>query len=110
VQLYSLVCVEVGLLRKPWNRLREDFAMAKLVNPLFVEYTLTCTFPGCGWKRKIEQAQSAGWKEGDMIPEDPSHPDVTRCMKCKRHMMKVTGAPPLPPPTKSVGWTRIPTE
>ena len=84
--------------------------MAKLHNPLFVDYVLRCSFPGCGWTRKIEQAESAGWKEGDLLPEDPSYPDVTRCFKCKRHRMQVISAPPPPKPVLPKGWTRIPTE
>jgi hypothetical protein len=84
--------------------------MAKLNNPIFFNYHLVCTFSGCGGGYKIEQAESAGWTLGMILPEDRSHPDVGRCPKCKRYMMKVATAPEPPKPEKPVGWTKIPTE
>lgn len=84
--------------------------MPKMVNPLFFTYQLTCTFPGCGGVRLIEQAMSAGWESGRVIPYDPSSPDVARCHKCKRYRMKVTNAPPPPKPVEPVGWTKVPTK
>lgn len=84
--------------------------MPKLVNPLFTEYKLTCTHPGCFGKVLVEQAMSAGWALGQLIPEDHTHPDVGRCPVCKRHKMRVTSAPPPPKPVDPVGWTKIPTE
>lgn len=84
--------------------------MPRLHNPLFVEYVLVCTHPGCIGRRTIEQAESAGWRVGDIIPEDSTHPDVGRCIVCKRHKMKVVKAPEPPVPPGPKGWTRIPTE
>lgn len=84
--------------------------MPKMVNPLFFGYRLACTFPGCYGKALIEQAESAGWTMGSIIPEDSSYPDVGRCPVCKRHVMKVVLVPPSPKPIEPVGWTKIPTE
>ena len=84
--------------------------MPKLHNKLFVEYELTCTHPGCFGKRKIEQAESAGWQLGSILPEDRTHPDVGKCIVCKRYKMRVTKAPEPVKPKGPVGWTKIPTE
>jgi hypothetical protein len=84
--------------------------MPTMVNPIFKEYVLTCTFPGCGGKRTVEYPANGGWVLGTIVPEDPSHPDVARCYKCKRHIMEVTKAPEPPKPPGPKGWNRIPTE
>ena len=86
--------------------------MPKMVNPLFVEYELTCTHPGCEGKRLIDQAETAGWVLGTVVPFSPAHPEVGRCHKCKRHTMKVTKAPDPPPPRGPKGWApgKAPTE
>jgi hypothetical protein len=84
--------------------------MPKMVNALFKEHELQCTFPGCGFKQLLDQAESAGWKVGDIVPFSRAHPEIGRCNKCKRHMMKVTKAPepPLQPGPK--GWVNTSTE
>jgi hypothetical protein len=84
--------------------------MPKVENPIFFKYRLSCTFPGCNGVQLVEQAMSAGWAKGSVVPHDPSHPDVARCPRCKRHMMKVSNEPPPPPPINPVGWERIPTK
>jgi hypothetical protein len=84
--------------------------MPKLVNPFFFEYRLECTFPGCGGVRLIEQSESAGWAKGSIIPYDASHPDVARCHRCQRYMMKVVNEPAPPAPVEPVGWTKVPTK
>ena len=84
--------------------------MPKMVNHLFVEYELTCTFPGCGFKQLIEQSESAGWAPGTAVPFSQAHPEVGRCNKCKRHMMAVSKAPDPPPRPGPKGWVRVPTE
>jgi hypothetical protein len=84
--------------------------MPMMVNPLFFPYPLVCTFEGCGGRQLVEQAMSAGWKLGDIIPYDSSHPDVGRCPRCKRYLMKVTGAPPPAKPIPPKGFTKIPSE
>jgi hypothetical protein len=84
--------------------------MPKMVNDLFYPYRLACTHPGCNGMQLVEQAMTAGWTLDALIPEDPSHPDVGRCPRCKRCKMKVVVAPPPPKPKPPKGFTRIPTE
>ena len=84
--------------------------MPRMVNPLFVAYRLACTHPGCTGLQSIEQAMSAGWQLGDVIPYDASHPDVARCPRCKRHNMKVVAAPEPLQPDPPKGFTEIPRE
>jgi len=84
--------------------------MPKMVNPLFFAYRLECTHPGCYGKSLIEQAMSAGWEPGTILPHDASHPDVGRCPVCKRYLMKVTNSPPPKKPVEPKGWTKIPSE
>jgi hypothetical protein len=84
--------------------------MPALHNPLFVQYKLECTHPGCPGVMVLEQAISAGWKEGQLLPEDKSHPDVGRCPRCQRYMMKVVSAPPPPKPVPPKGWVKVPTK
>ncbi len=83
--------------------------MPKLVSPIFAEYRLACTHPGCFGKVILEQAESAGWKLGQVISEDLSYPSLGRCPVCKRHKMKVVKAPEPPKPTGLKGWTKVPT-
>ena len=52
--------------------------MPKMVNHLFVEYELTCAFPGCGFKQLIEQSESAGWTPGTTVPFSQAHPEGGR--------------------------------
>ncbi len=82
--------------------------MPKMVNPLFFPYSLACTHAGCQGKQLIEQAQSAGWVLGMIIPEDSSNPEVGRCPKCRRCKMKVVNAPEPPKPKGPIGWTKVP--
>lgn len=84
--------------------------MPKMVNPLFFAYRLVCSMPGCHGKALVEQAMSAGWAEGDILPHDPTHPEVGRCPVCKRHRMKVTNVPTPKKPQPPKGWTKIPSE
>lgn len=84
--------------------------MPKLHNPLFFAYRMECTHPGCHGKAEIEQAESAGWQLGMIIPEDHSHPGVGRCPVCKRHKMRITKVPPPPKVIGPKGWEKIPTE
>ena len=84
--------------------------MPKMYNPLFFKYLLACQHPGCKGGQEIEQAESAGWMLGQVIPEDPSHPDVGHCLRCKRYMMKVVRAPEPAQPKGPKGWNKIPTE
>ncbi len=81
-----------------------------MVNPLFFAYRLECTHPGCHGKAEIEQAMSAGWTLGMIIPFDSTHHDVGRCPVCKRHQMKVVKVPPPPKEKGPFGWTKVPTE
>jgi hypothetical protein len=81
-----------------------------MVNPLFFEYKLVCSHPGCFGKAALEQAMSAGWTLGSVIPEDPTNSDVGRCPVCKRHKMKVMNEPPPKKLQLPVGWTKIPSE
>lgn len=80
------------------------------MNPMFAKYRLSCTHPGCGAIRWIEQAFSAGLREGDMVPPDPSDPVFARCQRCQRYKMKVVEGPPQSEPLLPEGFTKIPTE
>jgi hypothetical protein len=79
-------------------------------NPLFGQYRLECTHPGCSGRALIDQAMSAGLRVGDIVPEDSSNPNFGRCPLCRRCMMKVVEAPPGPEPILPQGFSRIPTE
>ncbi len=79
-------------------------------NPVFAKYKLVCTYPGCKGAQQIEQAQSAGLRIGDLVPEDPGNFHYARCPRCKRTQMRVVEAPEPPKPKTPVGWTKIPTE
>lgn len=78
-------------------------------DPLSEEYTLTCQHEGCGAVRIIRHFASAGLKVGDYVPSSSSDPDFGRCLRCKRHTLKITAGPPPPAPLKPVGFTKVPT-
>jgi len=82
----------------------------KLVNPIFQEFVLQCSHPGCCGKLTIEHPVNAGWTLGMIVPEDSSCPAVARCPMCKRHKMKIVKAPEPKKPTGPVGWNKIPSE
>jgi len=82
--------------------------MPRLYNPLFAEYKLECTHPGCHGRRTVQQAMNAGLKLGDIIPEDLTVPDFGRCPMCRRHIMKIVKAPEPPKPPGVKGWNRVP--
>lgn len=84
--------------------------MPAIYNPIFFKYRLECTHPGCSGRQEVDQATSAGWTLGMLIPEDASHPEVGRCPMCKRNKMKVVKAPEPPAPRKPVGWNKVPIE
>lgn len=84
--------------------------MPAIHNPIFFKYLLECTHPGCTGKLEIEYPQNGGWALGGLVPEDPSHPEVGRCSKCKRYKMKVVRVPDPPAPMKPVGWNKVPTK
>ena len=89
--------------------------MGVIFNPLFDNYTLECSYVEsngfhCTGKRLLVEAYSAGLKLGDIVPEDPSDYNRTRCPRCKRCKMKVISVPTPPVPPGPVGFTKIPTE
>lgn len=76
----------------------------------FFRYKLACTGEGCPGDRFVEQALSAGWKLGDVIPRAYAPPGEGTCPICKRTNMKVVEAPPPPEPVLPEGWSKIPTQ
>lgn len=82
----------------------------QITNPLFAKYKLACTFLGCTGKSIVEQAESAGLRVGELVPEDSANPSFARCPKCRRCVMKVVEGPPPPEARGPVGFSRIPTE
>lgn len=84
--------------------------MPKMISPIFGEFVLKCTHPGCTGTRTVDYPMNAGWDVGRIAPEDPSHPDVARCFMCKRHIMRVVKAPQKPKPEGPKGWNKIPTK
>ena len=79
-------------------------------NPIFGEYEAACTQTGCQGRLILEQAQSAGWRLGELIPYSPGEPVMGRCPVCKSHKMKVTRVPQPPPVKLPPGFTRIPSK
>lgn len=80
----------------------------KVENPLFQEYKLQCTFPGCVGGQVVEQPTSAGLKLGDIVPMDPSNHLYGKCPKCHRYQLKVVKAPKPAKPQPPKGFTSIP--
>lgn len=78
-------------------------------NVLFYPYRLQCTYGLCRGEKLVEQAMSAGWSLGDVLPEDPTCPDLVCCPRCRRSQMRVVDAPTAPSPPEPRGFTRIPT-
>lgn len=83
--------------------------MGEIYNPLFFKYLLACTWPNCNGRAEVDQAMSAGWTLGYMVPEDPTHPEIGKCPRCRRYKMKVVRVPDPPVPVKPAGWNKIPT-
>jgi hypothetical protein len=82
----------------------------RIINPIFAEYALKCDYAGCPGTRKVLQAQSAGWRLGDIVQQYQADPDYGRCHLCRRYRLKVVGIPPEPPLETPQGFTKIPTE
>ncbi len=79
-----------------------------VVNPIFAKYKLACTFSGCGGQRVLELGQSCGLQVGDMVPPSFGPADEYGCPRCRRAVMRVIEAPPLPLPQEPKGFVRLP--
>lgn len=84
--------------------------MVKNDDGFYVEYRAKCTHGGCKGTLKLTQAISAGWRLGDMVPEDSTNHTYGRCPHCKRYKMQIVQVPGIKPPAKTRGFTKIPTE
>lgn len=79
-------------------------------DPLVGDYDVACDYPGCGWTAIVKLHMGAGMKVGDLVYKDPENEVFGRCVKCKRHSLRITKAPPPPELPKPVGFWKIPTE
>ncbi len=79
-------------------------------DPLMADYVAKCDFPGCEWSTKIKLHPGVGLKIGDLVYLDPENETFGRCMKCKRHSLRIIMAPETAETAKPKGFWRIPTE
>lgn len=81
-----------------------------IIDKLAGKYLLKCTHPGCYGEVIAQMNLGVGWSVGQVIPMDPSRPEIARCPICKRHKMRVESEPEKPKPPGPKGFTKVPTE
>jgi hypothetical protein len=70
-------------------------------------YELECTEPSCKGHVIITEAQSVGWKVGDVVHTDKANPNHIRCPHCKRGKMRVTKVPKSHPEVPIKGFVKL---